>query len=94
MALNRYPMPIMPTVNIATKMARSLGFNTFLSIIIAGKDSAVTDIINAKAVPKDIPFSMKTATNGIIPAALEYKGTPINTAYGNGERIVRASILN
>ncbi len=55
---------------------------------MAGNDSAVTDIINAKAVPKDIPFSMKTATNGMIPAALEYKGTPINTAMGTANGLL------
>ena len=67
------------------KIANNLGFKTFLSIIISGKDNAVTAIINAKAVPMGIPLSINTATNGIMPAALEYKGIPINTAMGTAK---------
>lgn len=78
-------MAVMDTANMPINIAKSLGFNTFLRIIISGKDRAVTDIINAKAVPIGIPFSIKTATKGIIPAAFEYNGTPINTAMGTAK---------
>ena len=78
-------MAVMDTASMPKKIARSLGFNTFLSIIISGNDSAVTAIIKAKAVPMGIPFSIKTATKGIIPAAFEYKGIPINTAMGTAK---------
>ena len=57
-------------------------FRTFLSIIISGSDKAITDIINASAVPNDAPFSISTDTIGIIPAAFEYNGIPIKTEIG------------
>ena len=57
-------------------------FITFLKIINSGKDKAVTDIINASVVPIDTPFSVKTETRGITPAAFEYKGMPTKTASG------------
>ena len=78
-------MAIMDTASMPINIARSLGFNTFLRIIISGTDRAVTAIIKARAVPIGIPLSMNTATRGIIPAALEYKGTPINTAMGTAK---------
>ena len=40
-------------------------------IIISGNDKAVTDIINAKAVPMGSPFSIRELTIGMIPAAFE-----------------------
>ena len=51
-------------------------------MMISGNDSAITDIINASAVPNETPFSIKTLTIGIIPAALEYIGIPISIAKG------------
>ena len=57
-------------------------FNTFRRIIISGNERAITDIINARAVPSEAPFSIKTETIGTIPAAFEYKGMPINTDKG------------
>jgi len=66
-------MAVLETANRAMKISRSLGFSTLLIIIISGKDSAVTAIINAKAVPMGISFPIKTATNGIIPAAFDIK---------------------
>ncbi len=50
---------------------RSFGFITFLKIIASGKDSAVTAIMNARAVPRGRPFSNNELTTGITPAALE-----------------------
>ena len=78
-------MAVMDTANVAIKIPRSLGFNTFLKMIISGRDNAVTAIINAKAVPTGIPLSIRTATNGMIPAAFEYSDTPINTAMGTAK---------
>lgn len=49
-------MKMIDTASIPINIARSFGFNTFLRIIISGKDNAVTAIINAKAVPTGIPF--------------------------------------
>jgi len=57
-------------------------FNTFRRIIISGNDKAITDIINAKAVPSETPFSISTETMGTIPAALEYNGMPMKTDNG------------
>ena len=57
-------------------------FNTFRRIIISGNDKAITDIINAKAVPSEAPFSISTETMGTIPAALEYNGMPMKTDNG------------
>lgn len=75
----------METASIPINIANNFGFNTFLSIIISGTDKAVTAIIKAKAVPTGIPLSIKTATRGMIPAALEYNGTPIKTAMGTAK---------
>jgi len=55
---------------------------TLRRIIISGNDSPMTDIIKANAVPSEAPFSIKTETIGIIPAALEYNGMPIKTDKG------------
>ena len=57
-------------------------FKTFLRITISGSERPITDIINARAVPSEAPFSIKTETIGTIPAAFEYKGMPINTDKG------------
>ena len=51
-------------------------------MIASGNDNPITDIINASAVPSDAPFSIRTDTTGIMPAAFEYKGIPINTESG------------
>mgnify|MGYP000612612608 CR=1 FL=1 len=42
---------MMPTVQIAIKVASSLGFTAFFSIIKDGKLNVVTAIINDKIVP-------------------------------------------
>ena len=76
------PTIIIPPLTIPIKMAIICHFKTFLRIIISGNDSAITDIINARAVPKLTPFSIRTLTIGITPAALEYNGTPIKIARG------------
>ena len=80
--LNKYPTIIMPTPTTPIKMNIKGSFNTFLRIIISGSDSPITDIINAREVPIDAPFSIRDCTTGIIPAALEYNGIPISTDRG------------
>ena len=60
-----------PLATIATKAVINGHFNTFLRMMISGNDKAITDIIKAKAVPKETPFSINTLTIGITPAALE-----------------------
>ena len=72
----------MPEATIAIKIKIKGSFNTFLRMIISGSESPITDIIKANAVPRGTPFSISTLTIGIIPAALEYSGTPISTDNG------------
>gem|GEM_PF-1814444 len=57
-------------------------FKTFRRIIISGSDNPITDIINANAVPNEAPFSIKTDSIGMIPAAFEYNGIPIKIDNG------------
>lgn len=57
-------------------------FSTFFSITNSGKEIPITDIINAKAVPRGTPFSIKADAMGIAPAEHEYNGIPINTDKG------------
>ena len=54
---------------MATKVRIKGIFNALRRIIISRNDNAMTDIINAKAVPSDAPFSIKTETMGTMPAA-------------------------
>ena len=61
-------------------------------MIISGNDKAVTDIMKASAVPIGNPFSINDFTIGIVPAALEYNGTPINTAIGTANGLFLPAI--
>ena len=70
----------MATIPTKAKIKGSL--STLRRIIISGNDNPMTDIMKANAVPSDAPFSIKTETMGIIPAAFEYRGTPIKTDKG------------
>ncbi len=51
-------------------------------MIISGSDNAITLIMNASTVPSAAPLPMRASTTGMMPAALEYIGTPITTAAG------------
>ena len=62
-------------------------------MINSGKESAVTDIIKASAVPRGRPLERSDWTIGIVPAALEYKGTPIATARGTAKKLDFPAIL-
>lgn len=57
-------------------------FRTFFRIIISGNDRPITAIMKAREVPSDAPFSIKTDTIGMIPAAFEYNGMPIKMERG------------
>lgn len=78
--LNKYPVIIIPTVTIATKIASSFGLITLASIIIDGKDKAVTLIINASTVPIGTPAINKASAIGIVPNISAYIGIPITDA--------------
>ena len=75
--LNKYPVKIIPIPTTLANMTMSRVFITVLSIMNSGSESAVTAIINARVVPMDTPFSVSALTKGITPAALEYRGIPI-----------------
>ena len=62
---------MIPVATTPTKARMSCHFRTFFKMIISGKDKAITDIIKASAVPRETPFSSKTLTIGMIPAAFE-----------------------
>src|SRR5664280_1512234 len=70
----------MPVATTPTNAASSWGLRTRRSRIISGRLSATTAIMNARRVPIGRPFSYKACTIGMIPAALEYSGTPMATA--------------
>ena len=61
---------MMPTVTTPIKRAISGGFNTLRKMIASGVEIAITDIMNAKTVPKAAPLESKACTIGMIPAAL------------------------
>ena len=82
MKLNKYPVKIIPIPTITANMMMSFTFITFFKIMNSGNDNPVTAIIKARVVPMLTPFSVSALTNGIIPAALEYKGMPMSVARG------------
>ena len=71
MKLKSNPTSIIPIATTPTKTTINCHFNTFFNIIISGKERPTTDIIKAREVPNETPFSIKTLTIGIIPAAFE-----------------------
>ena len=60
--------------------ASSLGLTTFLSIIIDGRESAVTPIIKLSAVPIPTPLKYSASAIGIVPKMSAYIGIPITLA--------------
>ena len=88
------PTIIIPKATTPTKTAINCHFNTFFSMITSGRDKPITDIINARAVPRVTPFSIKTLTIGMIPAAFEYRGTPISIARGMAYQLSFPKILD
>lgn len=62
------------------KTSKSFGFTAFLSIIIDGRDSAVTAIINESTAPGRAPFASMASAMGMVPKMFAYMGTPHITA--------------
>ena len=54
----------------------------FLSIIIEGRESAVTAIMKERMVPRPAPFANKLSATGIVPKMSAYIGTPTRVASG------------
>ncbi len=82
MILNKYPTIIIPPPTIPINVNIRGSFRTLRRITISGSDNPITDIMKARDVPKDAPFSISTDTIGTIPAALEYRGIPIKIDRG------------
>lgn len=61
----------MASATTPTKTAIRRGFNTRRKIMISGRLSPTTAIINASTVPSDAPFSINALTIGMTPAAKE-----------------------
>ena len=77
----------MPTNN-----ANNLGFTVFLSIIIDGKDNAVTPIMKLRTVPMPTPFENSASAIGIVPKISAYIGIPTIVA-NNTENGLFAPIM-
>ena len=73
-------MMMMPTVTTLTKTPSNLGLTTFFSIIIDGRESAVTPIMNDNAVPRPTPFKTNASATGRVPKISAYIGTQTNVA--------------
>jgi len=73
-------MIIIPTDTISTKTPSSLGFTAFLSMIIDGRDNAVTAIIKDKIVPSPTPFENNASAIGNVPKISAYIGIPTTVA--------------
>src|SRR3712207_2377995 len=60
------------------KVISNFGFTAFLSIIIDGKLSVVTAIINDKTVPSCAPLDNNASATGMVPKISAYIGIPIS----------------
>jgi hypothetical protein len=69
-------MIIIPIVTMPIKVNSNLGFTTFCNMIIDGRLSAVTPIINDRMVPTPTPFNNRASAIGIVPKISAYMGTP------------------
>ena len=72
----------MPVATTPTKAAMSGGRSTLRRMTSSGSDRPITDIMKASTVPSAAPLPSSASTTGMIPAALEYMGTPSSTATG------------
>ena len=72
----------MPSATTPKKVAMSRGLSTLRNMMASGSESAMTDIMNASTVPSAAPLPSSACTIGMMPAALEYIGTPSSTASG------------
>src|SRR6185437_10482490 len=91
--LNRNPTARIPVATTPTNTAISLGLSTLRRMIISGNDSAVTDIMKASTVPIAAPLPISASTTGMMPAALEYIGTPSATTAGTDHHSPRPMML-
>ena len=71
---------MIPTDTMATKIPNKLGLTTFPSIIIEGRESAVTAIINANTVPIPTPLDTSASAIGRVPKISAYIGIPTKVA--------------
>ena len=55
-------------------------------MIISGAERAMTLIMKARTVPSAAPLASRAWTTGMMPAALEYMGTPSSTAAGTAHQ--------
>ena len=72
----------MPTTTIKINQNNSFGLTAFESIIIEGKESAVTLIIKERIVPTPTPFANNASATGIVPKISAYIGVPRIVARG------------
>lgn len=75
-----WPIKMIPAVTMPMNTDKSRHRTTRFSIIIDGKDNAVTAIINVNAVPRPTPFSTKASAMGNVPKMSAYIGTPAMVA--------------
>ena len=85
---------MMAIATMPKKVSRRGILSTFLRITASGSDNAVTAIMKASTVPIAMPFYIKAWTMGMMPAALEYSGTPIKTASGTANGLSRPAYFN
>ena len=62
------------------KMQSSLGFTALRSIIMDGRDSVVTPIMNESTTPSSAPLASNASAIGIVPKISAYIGTPATVA--------------
>ena len=67
---------IIPITTIKINQNKSFGFTALESIIIDGKESAVTLIIKERIVPTPTPFANNASATGIVPKISAYIGVP------------------
>src|SRR3990172_4538464 len=91
--LNRYPTIRIPIPTTPANVAIKRTLRTFRRMIISGRESPITDIMNASTVPSAAPFPRRACTTGMMLAALEYMGIPIATASGTDHHAPRHEIL-
>ena len=84
---------MMPTVQIAIKIARSFGLTARRSMIIDGSDSVVTAIMKERTTPSNAPFESSASAIGIVPKISAYIGTPAMVASTTPNGLFSPSIL-
>ena len=63
-------------MQIPTNIPSSFGFTALRSIIIDGRESVVTAIINDRTTPSKAPFASRASAIRIVPNISAYMGTP------------------